>query len=94
MLMFSEEVFLDDTNIKQGFMTTFGSFLGRISQNFSDAKKQNLIRQDISEQNLIMMYLGMFLPIAASLIVFGQEVEVISLVEVNWDTFLRGILPR
>ncbi len=94
IFMFSEEVFLEDNNLKQQFKASFGKFLTHIAKYFNAAKEQNLIRQDISEQSLTIMYLGLFLPIAMSLIVLGVEFEVISQVDSNWDMFLKGILPR
>ena len=94
MLMFSEEVFLDEADVKKDFMSTIGMFLGRIGQNFKEAIEQGLIRDDLSIQNLTMMYMGMFLPVAASLIVLGQEVEVLSLVESSWEVFQNGVIPK
>jgi len=94
ILMFSEEVVLDEADIKKNFKLTINKFLGQIAANFAEAKKQNLIRKDISDQNLTMMYMGMFLPIAASLVILGHEAEVISQVEANWIVFQNGVLPR
>ena len=93
VFMFSEEVFLDDKNLKRQFKGAFGKFLGHIAKYFSEAKEQNLIRPDISEQSLTMMYLGLFLPIAISLIVLGNEIEVISQVDISWDIFINGLKP-
>jgi AcrR family transcriptional regulator len=90
-ILFSEEVYRENLDLKDKLYTMIKSFLRTLSAVVERGQQEGLIRTDMEAERIAIMFLGLFQPAAFLYHLSDGRFDIVKQVDTTWKMFSKAI---